>query len=316
MDMNINALRQQSASLTERLQKQFKDQMSGGRQEDTRFWKPPQDKAGNGYAVIRFLPPPMDPTSSTGMEDSTYVKILSYGFQGPGGWYIENSPRTIGQDDPLTELNSQAYATKNERLIEEAKKRKMRTNFISNIVVIEDPANPENNGKVFLFRYGKKIFEMINDKLFPQFPGDVKMDAFNLWEGANFKLKVMKKDNFPNYDKSEFDSPAPLFGGDEAKLEAVWKQAHSLKAFLDPSNFKSYDDLKKRLDKALGVAPASGGRSSYSAPTNQSRATDDEPPFETEPTPQVTRAPAPTETVSAADDDDEMAFFKKIAAGK
>lgn len=314
--MNIAMLRRQSASITERLQQQFKDQMSGGRQDDPRFWKPSPDKAGNAYAVLRFLPPPMDPDSETGVEDSAYVKVLSYGFQGPGGWYIENSPKTIGQDDPVAELNSAAYNTKLESEIEKAKKRKMRTHFISNVLVIEDSANPSNNGKVFLYKYGKKIFEKINDKLFPSFPGEQKMDAFNLWEGANFKLKMREVEGFPNYDKSEFDNPSALMGGDEGKLEVVWKQAYSLKAFLDPSNFKSYDELSKKMDKVLNGTPRrqdSRGESGDDAgrePTRHVEEKKETAPRDSSP-PAENRSSKPS-----TDEEDEMEFFRRIAAGK
>lgn len=312
--MNIDMLRKQSASLTEKLQKQFKEQSSGGRNEDTRFWKPTTDKAGNAYAVIRFLPPPFDPDSPTGFEDSAYVKRLSYGFDGPGGWYIEQSPRTIDLDDPVTELNGAAYRSKIESEIEKAKKRKMRTKFVSNILVLEDPANPSAVGKVFLYEYGKQIFDMINDKLFPQFPDEPRMNAFDLWEGANFKLKVIKKDNFPNYSKSEFDRESSLYDGDKQKLESIMKVAYSLKAFLDPSNFKSYDELKRRMEKVLGIA-GSGPvtRSDFKREEREDFGDDlrqvDEP---------VRRQPAPQvrKTETPEDDGDEMEFFKRIAEGR
>ena len=212
--------------------------------EDERFWKAELDKSGSGYAVIRFLPSPEN-------EDMPYVRVFNHGFQGPGGWYIENSLTTIGQKDPLAEYNSTLWNSGIEANKEIARKQKRRLTYFSNIYVVEDKANPQNEGKVFLFRYGKKIFDMISSMANPEFEDETQVDVFNLWDGANFKLKIRKLDGYSNYDKSEFVTAAPLFEDDD-KLEAVWKQQHSLEEFVNESNFKSFDELKSRLDVVLG----------------------------------------------------------------
>ena len=212
--------------------------------EDERFWKAELDKSGNGYAVIRFLPPPNG-------EEMAWAKIFNHGFQGPGGWYIENSLTTIGQKDPLAEYNSTLWNSGIEANKEIARKQKRRLTYISNIFVVEDKANPQNEGKVFLFRYGKKIFDKISSLLNPEFEDETPVDVFSLWDGANFKLKIRKVDGFSNYDKSEFVTSAALFD-DEAKLEETWNSQHSLTEFVGEDKFKSYEDLKSRLDIVLG----------------------------------------------------------------
>lgn len=215
--------------------------------DDGKYWKCELDKAGNGYAVIRFLPSP----SVDGDDGDPFVKYYDHGFQGPGGWYIEKSLTSIGEKDPMSEHNSQLWTSGIESNKELARKQKRRLHFVSNIYVIKDSKNPENEGKVFLFKYGKKIFEKLTQAMNPQFEDDVKIDPFDFWAGANFKLKIRKVDGYQNYDLSEFDSPNPLFE-DDKEMENVWKQEYSLKEIIDPSNFKSYDELKKRLDKVLG----------------------------------------------------------------
>ena len=212
--------------------------------EDERFWKAELDKSGSGYAVIRFLPSPEN-------QDMPYVRVFNHGFQGPGGWYIENSLTTIGQKDPLAEYNSTLWNSGIEANKEIARKQKRRLTYFSNIYVVEDKANPQNEGKVFLFRYGKKIFDMISSMANPEFEDETQVDVFNLWDGANFKLKIRKVDGFSNYDKSEFVTSAALFD-DEAKLEETWNSQHSLTEFVGEDKFKSYEDLKSRLDIVLG----------------------------------------------------------------
>ena len=212
--------------------------------EDDRFWKAELDKSGNGYAVIRFLPP------SNG-EDMPYQRVFNHGFQGPGGWYIENSLTTIGQKDPLAEYNSTLWNSGIEANKEIARKQKRRLTYISNIFVVEDKANPQNEGKNFLFRYGKKIFDKVSSMANPEFEDESPVDVFNFWDGANFKLKIRKVDGFSNYDKSEFVTAAPLFE-DETKLEETWNAQHSLTEFVGEDKFKSYDELKSRLDIVLG----------------------------------------------------------------
>ena len=219
---------------------------SFGNGDDDRFWRTALDKSGNGYAVIRFLPAP------TG-EDVPWVRTFNHGFQGPGGWYIENSLTTLGQKDPVSEYNTSLWNSGIEANKDIARKQKRRLTYISNVYIVKDPSNPENEGTVRLFKYGKKIFDKVNDMMNPTFEDETPRNPFDLWEGANFKMKIRKVDGFSNYDKSEFDNPAPLLEDDD-KMEEVWKTEHSLQEFLAADNFKSYNDLKVKLDKILGTA--------------------------------------------------------------
>ena len=265
---------------------------------DDRFWKPEVDKAGNGYAVIRFLPAP-------GEEDVPFVRIWDHGFQGPGGWYIENSLTTIGQKDPVAELNSSLWNVSSDDespTRKQARKQKRRLHFISNIYVVKDPGNPANEGKVFLFKYGKKIFDKINDLMNPQFQDEKPINPFDLWEGADFKLKIRQVEGYRNYDKSEFDSVRPL-SQDDDELEAVWKKEHSLKAFLDPSNFKTYDELKTKLDKVLN------GTATVKPKVQR----DEEEDFVAPAPKQKAAAPTTPPWQTDEDDDDNISFFKKLA---
>jgi len=215
-------------------------------QEDTRYWRAAVDKAGNGYAVIRFLP-------AIEGEELPWVRVFSHGFQGPSGrWYIENSLTTLGKSDPVSDANNELWNSGSEANKELARKRKRRLNYISNILVVKDPANPENEGKTFLFKYGKKIFDKINDVMFPAFADEQAVNPFDFWKGANFKLKIRKVEGFTNYDKSEFEGITELFEGDDDKIEAVWKAEHALQQFVDPSNFKPYEELKKKFDEIIG----------------------------------------------------------------
>ena len=209
---------------------------SFGNGDDDRFWRTALDKSGNGYAVIRFLPAP------TG-EDVPWVRTFNHGFQGPGGWYIENSLTTLGKKDPVSEYNTSLWNSGIEANKEIARKQKRRLTYISNVYIVKDPSNPENEGTVRLFKYGKKIFDKVNDMMNPSFEDETPRNPFDLWEGANFKMKIRKVDRFSYYDKSEFDNPAPLLEDDD-KMEEVWKTQHSLQEFLAPDNFKSYNDLK------------------------------------------------------------------------
>ena len=215
-------------------------------QEDTRYWRAAVDKAGNGYAVVRFLP-------AIEGEELPWVRVFSHGFQGPSGrWYIENSLTTLGKSDPVSDANNELWNSSSEANKELARKRKRRLNYISNILVVKDPANPENEGKTFLFKYGKKIFDKINDVMFPAFADEQAINPFDFWKGANFKLKIRKVEGFTNYDKSEDEGITELFEGDDDKIEAVWKAEHALQQFVDPSNFKPYEELKKKFDEIIG----------------------------------------------------------------
>jgi hypothetical protein len=262
---------------------------------DDRFWSPTVDKAGNGYAVIRFLPAPPN-------EDVPFIRMFDHGFQGPGGWYIENSLTTLGKPDPVSEYNSKLWNSGIEANKEIARKQKRRLHFISNIYVVSDSGNPDNEGKVFLFKYGKKIFDKLNESMNPQFADEEAVNPFDLWAGANFKLKIRNVEGYRNYDKSEFDRAKPLLSDDE-ELEMVWKREHSLQSFLDHSNFKSYDELKERLNRVLS-------EDSFLA-TNP-RAADDEIPWDE--TPKQKAAPQPKIAETSDDEDDEaLDYFRKLA---
>jgi len=219
-----------------------------GSKDDTRFWQPEVDKAGNGMAIIRFLPAP----AADGDDALPWVRVFNHGFQGPGGWYIENSLTTLNQKDPVSEYNSILWNSGIEANKEIARKQKRRLTYISNILVVSDPKNPENEGQIRLYKFGKKIFDKISEAMNPEFADETPLNPFDFWEGANFKIKIRQVEGYRNYDKSEFDSITPV-DGDDDKLEAIWKKEYSLKEFLEPKQFKAYDTLKAKLDKVLGL---------------------------------------------------------------
>jgi hypothetical protein len=299
MNESFSALKRQRTSSLERLTKEINKlaNKETASNEDDRFWQPEVDKVGNGYAVIRFLPAPNG-------EELPWVRIWNHGFQGPGGWYIENSLTTLGNPDPVSEMNSKLWNSGNDKDKEIVRQRKRRLTYIANIYVVKDPAHPENEGKVFLYKFGKKIFDKINEKMNPQFEDETPVNPFDLWAGADFKLKIRKVEGYRNYDKSEFSEPAPL-SDDEDNMEAIWKTEHSLSALVAPDKFKSYEDLKKRLDKVL------------SEPTGAGRKTEeDEIPFD-RPVSRPAAAPSvgkvtPAKPIKAVDDDD-LDFFAKLA---
>ena len=230
------------SKLTQEIEKLNQPQTTGA---DERLWKPELDKSGNGYAVIRFLPAPDG-------EDMPWAKIWSHSFKGPGGqWYIENSLTTIGKDDPVGELNRELWNSGRESDKATARTQKRKLSYYSNIYVVSDPAHPENEGRVFLYRYGKKIFDKLVEAMQPAFADETPLDPFNLWKGADFKVKIRKVDGYWNYDKSEFAAPATLGGFDDEQLEEIWKKGYSLAEFENSKNFKSYDALKARLDLVL-----------------------------------------------------------------
>ena len=270
---------------------------------DDRFWSPTVDKAGNGYAVIRFLPSPPD-------EDFPFVRIFDHGFQGPGGWYIENSLTTIGKPDPVSEHNSMLWNSGVEANKEIARKQKRRLHYISNIYVVSDSGNPDNEGKVFLYKYGKKIFDKLNEAMNPQFADEQAVNPFDLWAGANFKLKIRNVEGYRNYDKSEFDKAGPLFTEDDA-MEAAWKKEHSLQGFLDASNFKSYEELQTKLARALG-----GGRAAAAATSTRAEETDLPWDETSAPTQKAKAAPEYAAAVDDEGEDDSMEFFKNLANKK
>ena len=264
---------------------------------DDRIWKPVMDKTGNGFAIIRFLPAPKG-------EELPWAKLWNHAFQGPTGqWYIENSLTTIGQNDPVSEHNSKLWNSGVESDKEIARKQKRKLQYYSNIYVVKDSANPENEGKVFLYRFGKKIFDKIMEAMQPAFEDETPINPFDFWEGANFKLKLRKVDGYWNYDKSEFEAPSALSKKD-AELEEIWGKQYSLKEFTDNSNFKSYDELKKRLDVVLS------GTTTVGNVTEMTTSFDDSP--EVSVVVDTKEEPAPTITVSE-DDDDTMSYFEKLA---
>ena len=244
--MSFSDLKKQSklGNLTAKLVKEVEKMNTGGGSSDDRLWKLDVDKSGNGYAVIRFLPAPNG-------EDLPFVKLYSHAFQGSGGWYIENSLTTLNQKDPVSELNSELWNNGTDAGKELARKQKRKLTYISNIYVVKDPANPQNEGKVFLFKYGKKIFDKLTAAMQPEFEDEQAIDPFDFWQGANFKLKAKNVAGYRNYDSSEFAAPGPLLDDDDA-MEAVWKKQYSLAEHIAADQFKSYDELKKRLDYVLG----------------------------------------------------------------
>jgi hypothetical protein len=267
---------------------------------DDRFWRLEGDKAGNGTATIRFLAKHPD-------DELPWVRIFSHGFQGPTGkWYIENSLTTLGENDPVGELNTQLWNSGSEANKEIARKQKRKLSFIANILVVSDPKHPENEGKVFLFKFGKKIFDKIMDKARPTFEDEKPVNVFDYWEGANFKLRMRKKDGFANYDESAFMEPNAL--GDDEQIVKVANAQYKLAEFLDRKNFKSYDELKKKLDSVLSGDTYTGKSAAEMvdepAPTRAAPEPKSAPAF----TPKASK-PAPMED----DDDDVMSYFEKIA---
>ena len=261
--------------------------------EDTRIWKPTVDKAGNGYAVLRFLP-------AVEGEDLPWVRYWDHGFKGPTGqWYIENSLTSIGQTDPVGELNSRLWNSGIESDKEVARTQKRRLHYVANVYVVSDPGNPDNEGKVFLFKFGKKIFDKIMDVMQPAFQDEQPVNPFDFWEGADFKLKIRNVEGYRNYDKSEFSAPSAL-SDDESKLEAIYEKQYPLQEFLDPKNYKSYAELKAKLMRVLGQEAEVG------TPTMREERVMNEP----------ADAPAPKQPAVAADmddDDDTMSYFAKLA---
>jgi hypothetical protein len=266
--------------------------------DDERIWKPTVDKAGNGYAVLRFLP------AKEG-EDLPWVRYWDHGFKGPTGqWYIENSLTSIGQPDPVGELNSRLWNSGIEADKEKARAQKRRLHYVVNALVVQDPSAPQNEGRVVLYKFGKKIFDKIMDVMQPQFADEKPINPFDFWEGADFKLKIRQVEGYRNYDKSEFASPSALYEGEEARLEGVYNQLHSLSEFNDPKNFKSYDELKAKLMRVLGEESMVGGAMNM-AQEAQMNVPAAEPEYRV-------AEPITAESMSS-DDDDTMSYFAKLA---
>lgn len=265
---------------------------------DDRFWKPTRDKAGNGYAVVRFLP-------AKDGEDLPWVRYWDHGFKGPTGlWYIENSLTSIGQQDPVSEHNSVLWNSGRDEDKATARERKRRLHYVSNVLIISDPSNPENEGKVFLYKFGKKIFDKIMDVMQPQFADENPVNPYDFWEGADFKIKIRKVEGWVNYDKSEFSSPSSLYDGDESRLTEVYDKLYSLQDFLEPSNYKTYDELSMKLNKVLGI---DAGHAPVAAPVMNETAA---------PTQGMSTASAEamgTTPVDSSDEDDTLSYFAKLA---
>lgn len=263
------------------------EEKSKDKYADERVWKPELDKTGNGYAVIRFLPATKD-------EDMPWQRVWSHAFQDKGGWYIENSLTTLNQKDPVSEENTRLWNTGLDSDKEIARKRKRKLSYYSNILVVSDPKNPQNEGKVFIFKFGKKIFDKIAEKMNPAFEDEKAVNPFDFWKGANFKLKIRKVDGYWNYDKSEFEAVTQVAESDD-KIKAIWDIQYPLKEFVAPSNFKSYDELKEKFNRVIA-----GSRNTETVEKSEL------PPQKTS-----------TESVSAnnsdAGEDDTMSYFSKLA---
>jgi hypothetical protein len=314
--MSFENLKKQSSigSLTAKLVKEVEKMSTTASSGDDRLWRPEMDKTGVGSAVIRFLPAPEG-------EELPWAKMYSHAFQGPGGWYIENSLTTIGQKDPLGEYNRELWNTGSETNKEIVRKQKRKLSYYSNVYVVKDPVNPGNEGKVFLFKYGKKIFDKIMEAMQPEFEDETPINPFDFWQGANFKMKIVKKDGYWNYDKSEFDRVAPLLDDDDA-MEAIWKKEYSLTAVTAPDQFKSYEELERRMNMVLGLK-------SSSSPTQSRAVVEQEDEYESyAQTPSAesrvveeleqsyARSKSPTLPVVNNTDDDEddaLSYFQKLA---
>ncbi len=300
--MSFSNLKKQSSlgSLTAKLVSQVEKMNKGSNGVDDRLWKPEVDKAGNGYAVIRFLPAPDG-------EDLPWAKLYTHAFQASGGWYIENSLTTLGQKDPVSEHNSQLWNSGVDSDKEIARKQKRKLSYYSNIYVVKDPSNPANEGKVFLFRYGKKIFDKITAAMQPEFEDEQAINPFDFWAGANFKIKIKKVAGYWNYDSSEFAAPAPLLDDDDA-MEAIWKQEYSVAELVAPDQFKSYEDLKKRLDYVLGLTVAPKRRDPEVEDEENTRGeledlSEGRTPVDT----------TPSSVNSDEDEEDALSYFAKLA---
>jgi hypothetical protein len=275
---------------------------------DDRMWKPTVDKAGNGYAVIRFLP------AAEG-EDLPWVRYWDHGFKGSTGrWYIEKSLTSIGQQDPVSELNSQLWNTGRDEDKEIARQRKRRLHHVSNILVVSDSANPENEGKVFLYEYGKKIMDKIMDVMQPQFADETPVNPFDFWSGANFKLKIRNVEGYRNYDKSEFDSSSQLFDGDEAQLEEVYNKLYKLDEFTNPESYKSYADLKQKLYEVIGeVEVATTFSTAQTVELNTTKEAVTPNSVESSIDEVGPTSSSESDTVTSEDSEDTLSYFAKLA---
>jgi len=249
---NLKRNRSSLDKLTKAIEASTQSSSEAGSKDDTRMWQPSVDKSGNGMAVIRFLPAP----AVDGDDALPWVRTFSHGFQGPGGWFIDNCLTTLNEKCPVCEHNNTLWNSGIEANKDVARKQKRKLSYLANVLIVSDPSNPENEGQIKLFKFGKKIFDKITEAMNPEFADETPVNPFDMWEGANFKLKIRNVEGYRNYDKSEFADKSALLDGDDAKLEELWKKEFSLKEFTEKKQFKPYDQLKSRLDKVLGFEGA------------------------------------------------------------
>ena len=266
------------------------DSKKQNKYQDERLWKPELDKTGNGYAVLRFLP-------ATSGEDMPWVRLWSHAFQGPGGWYIENSLTTLGHKDPVSEENTRLWNTGVESDKGIARNRKRKLSYYSNVLIVSDPAHPENEGQVKLFKFGKKIFDKITEAMQPEFDDETPINPFDFWKGANFKLKIRKVDGFWNYDKSEFEGVSAIADNDDS-IKAIWEKQYPLKPFLDASNFKSYEELKEKLNRVITGTKSTDTVENVDLPSTSTA---------------TVQSKDSASTASASDSDDTLDYFSKLA---
>ena len=295
--MDFETLKTSSSNfdkLTKALETNLKpeDQSNKRKYEDDRFWKPELDKTGNGFAVIRFLP-------AVENEDLPWQRVWSHAFQDKGGWYIENSLTTLSQKDPVSEENTRLWNTGIDSDKDIARKRKRKLSYYSNIFIVSDPKHPENEGKVFLFKFGKKIFDKITEAMQPAFEDESPINPFDFWKGANFKLKIRKVDGYWNYDKSEFEGVSQLKQADD-QIKAIWEKQYPLKPFVDPSNFKTYDELKEKLNRVITGTQSTTTVDEVDLPPQQSTSS--------------VEMPKVNESKPASDEDDTLDYFSKLAS--
>ena len=266
------------------------DSKKQNKYQDERLWKPELDKTGNGYAVLRFLP-------ATSGEDMAWVRLWSHAFQGPGGWYIENSLTTLGHKDPVSEENTRLWNTGVESDKGIARNRKRKLSYYSNVLIVSDPAHPENEGQVKLFKFGKKIFDKITEAMQPEFDDETPINPFDFWKGANFKLKIRKVDGFWNYDKSEFEGVSAIADNDDS-IKAIWEKQYPLKPFLDADNFKSYEELKEKLNRVITGTKSTDTVENVDLPSTSTG---------------TVQSKDSASTASASDSDDTLDYFSKLA---
>ena len=295
MSSALEALKKSKSNfdaLTKKLENTIDQPEKKNKYQDDRLWKPELDKSGNGYAVIRFLP-------AVEGEDMPWQRVWHHAFQGPGGqWYIENSLTTLNKKDPVSEENTRLWNTGIEADKEIARKRKRKLQYYSNIFVVSDPKHPENDGKIFLYKFGKKIFDKITEAMQPAFDDETPINPFDFWKGANFKLKIRKVDGYWNYDKSEFEGVSQLKEADD-QIKAIWEKQYPLKPFVDPSNFKTYDELKEKLNRVITGTQSTTTVDEVDLPPQQSTSS--------------VEMPKVNESKPASDDDDTLSYFSKLA---